>query len=112
VRGPARVADAVAAGDRLLAQVARQLGDAPCTLAHVELVAGQSCQVGAIVAAILEPAQPLDQDRFRFLVAHVADNAAHVLFFLELKGIILGRRVPTEYSEAAAWENGTSCRGK
>ena len=32
---------------------------------------------GAVVAAIFQPAQPLEQDRLRFPGADVADDAAH-----------------------------------
>src|SRR2546423_6293112 len=34
-------------------------------------------QAGAVVAAVLQAAEPLDQDRFRFPAPHVADDPTH-----------------------------------
>ncbi len=77
VRGPARVADAGAAGGGPIAEVPRQVLDAAGALAEVQLRAGQRGQAGAVVAAVLQPAQAVDEDRFRFTAAGVADDAAH-----------------------------------
>ena len=77
VGGPARVADADAAGRRLLLQMSGQFGDAAGPLADVQMRAGQRGHAGAVVAAIFQPPQALDKDRFRLSIAHVTDDAAH-----------------------------------
>ena len=77
VRGPARVADADAAGRRLIAEMSGQFGDAAGPFAEVQMRAGQRRHAGAVVAAILQPAQPFDEDRLRLSIADVTDDAAH-----------------------------------
>ena len=61
VRGPARVADALDAGRRLLLEQLGQFGDAAGTLAEVQLRAGQGGQAGAVVAAVFQAAA-VEQD--------------------------------------------------
>ena len=67
VGGPAGVADADAAGGGLVAEMANQVLNPAGLLAEVQARAGQGRQAGAVVAAVLQPAQALDEDRFRFL---------------------------------------------
>src|SRR5205823_12263243 len=67
VGSPARVADAVTARGRPCAQVRGQVGDPAGAFAQVQVRAGQRGDAGAIVTAILQPAQPFNQDRLRFL---------------------------------------------
>ena len=67
----------MAAGGGLLAQVRGQVGDAAGPLADVQVRAGQRGHAGAVVAAIFQPAQAFEQDRLRFPMADVADDAAH-----------------------------------
>ena len=77
VGGPARVADAVAAGHRTCAQILHQIGNPPGALAQVQLRSGHRRQSGAVVPPILQAAKPFHQDGFRFPMPHVANNAAH-----------------------------------
>src|SRR5262249_28612115 len=77
VRRPARVADAQAPGGGAVAQVADQVGDAAGPLADVQLAAGQGGDAGGVVAAVLQPAQALDEKGFRLVTADVPNDAAH-----------------------------------
>ena len=77
VRGPARVADAVVAGERRRLQdvfEARQLAGARRTSMPSGADHGHARRV---VAAVLEPPQPLDEDGHDLLLTDVADDAAH-----------------------------------
>src|SRR5262249_37963378 len=64
VGGPAGVAAAGGAGGRLVAQVADQFLDPAGALAQVHVRAAEGGQTGAVIAAVFQPAQALDQDRF------------------------------------------------
>jgi hypothetical protein len=78
MRGPARVADADRAGGRLLAQQHGQtLVDIAHFLAHMQPAPAQNGHASAVIAAILQPAQTLNEDRAGVLSADVANNAAH-----------------------------------
>src|SRR5262249_1472673 len=77
VGGPAGVADADAAGGGRLAEVAAEGLDAGGLLAKVPVAAGDGGEAGAVVAAVLQAVQPLDEDRLGVLLADVPDNAAH-----------------------------------
>ena len=85
VGGPARVADADAAGRGVVAQGAGEVGDAPGLLAEVHphaagrgvLAHGEGGDAGAVVAPVLEPVQAGDEDLLRLLVPDVADDATH-----------------------------------
>ena len=61
-------------GDRFLE--ARQLSGAA---AHLDVAVAHECHARRVVAAILQPAEPLDQDRDDRLLSDVADDAAHVM---------------------------------
>ncbi len=78
VRGPAGVADAVGAIERLEAddffQVA-QLALGPANLQTLAIAAHRDS--GGIIAAILQPSEALDDDRYDPLLANVAHDAAH-----------------------------------
>ena len=56
VRGPARVADAVAPGGGLLGQILREIGDAACSFAQMQMRPRQGGDAGAVVAAIFQTA--------------------------------------------------------
>ena len=78
VRRPAGVADAVVAVERVVAR---------CTSSRLRQLAGAAPQLDRavahdrdarrVVAAVLEPPQPVDQDGHDLLGADVADDAAH-----------------------------------
>jgi hypothetical protein len=54
-----------------------QVGDAAGALPDVHLAAGDGGKASAIVAAVFQAAQAFDQDRLRFALAHVPDDATH-----------------------------------
>src|SRR5437870_4595050 len=74
---PARVADAVAARGRFLAEKIGEVGDAARAFAQVQVVAGKRGQSGAVVPAVFQPAQTLDQNGFRLFASGVADDSTH-----------------------------------
>ena len=80
VRRPARVADAVVAGDRVggddVLEVRQLAGAAP----QVDRAVAHDRDAGRVVAAILELPQPVDQDRDDVLRSDVSDDPTHKLF--------------------------------
>ncbi len=86
VRRPAGVRDADVSGKALRPGELFQLGDAPRRAHAPELrvraarrLAVEHRDPGGIVAAILEPLQPLDEDRNDVALGDRADYPAHVL---------------------------------
>ena len=79
VRGPARVTDAVRAGQRPLAKHGLEIGQLARAASHVDAVRADDGDAGRVVAAILEPAEPIEHHRDDFLMTDVSDDAAHVL---------------------------------
>ena len=77
VRGPPRVADAILAVDRLLEQDVFEFRQLPRTASNLHHAMTHDRHTGRVVAAILEAAQPFDQDRQERLLTDVADNPAH-----------------------------------
>ena|SRR5437667_4541763 len=78
VGGPTRVADPESAGGRLsLEHPAEPFVDPAFSFACLERGAVQDAHPGAVVTAVLEPAQSLKQDGRRLLFADVAYDAAH-----------------------------------
>ena len=77
VRRPARVADAVVAGDRIgaddLLEIRQLAGAAP----QVDRAVADDRHARRVVAAIFEPPQPVDQDRDDVLRSDVSDDPAH-----------------------------------
>ena len=59
------------------AQQLHQVGDAAGVLAHLHAAVIEDGQAGAVVAAVLQTVQAVQEGRFRFLAADVADDAAH-----------------------------------
>ena len=55
-----------------------EIGELAGAAPHVDAVAVDDGNARRVVAAILEPPQPLDQDGDDGLVADVADDAAHI----------------------------------
>ena len=66
MRGPAGMADAGTAGSGLVAQQADQILNPAGPLPQMQLIAGQGRQSGAVIAAVLQTMQSLDQQRLRF----------------------------------------------
>jgi hypothetical protein len=80
VGGPARVADAERAFQRLVAEHRLEVGELAGGAAHLELAVDVDHRdAGGVVAAILEQLEPVEKDRSRRLVADVADDSAHQL---------------------------------
>ncbi len=77
VRGPARVTDADAAFDRLVLDQRREICNAPHALADFDAAAIQRGDARGVIAAIFQPAQPIEEDGSRVCFADVANNAAH-----------------------------------
>ena len=78
VRGPARVADAVGAVERLQADDLFQVAQLAFGAANLQTVAiAAHRDSGGIVAAIFQPPQALDDDRDHPLLANVSHDAAH-----------------------------------
>jgi len=71
------MADAVGAGGGLGVHGLRQFGDAARFLPQVQRVAEAGNESGTVVAAVLEPAQAVEQDRGRFALAGEAYDSAH-----------------------------------
>jgi hypothetical protein len=80
VRGPARVSDAVSAIERLEPDGFFEVSQLALGAADLQAlaVAGDR-DAGGVVSAILQPLQPLDDDRHDLLISNVSDDAAHSL---------------------------------
>ena len=76
VRGPAGVA-AQRPADRFRLERLRQSLDAPDLFAQLEHPVGQGADACGVVAAIFQPAEALNEQRFCFLFANVSNNATH-----------------------------------
>ena len=86
VRGPARVADAVDALERALANRFFEIAELAGGAADIELAGlGYHGDAGGIVAAILQAAQAVQNQRHDFFMPDVADNSAHVKFLPEIQ---------------------------
>ena len=78
VRGPAGVADAVGAVQRVQPDGLFQVAKLTLGAAHIEpAIVGIDRQPGRIVAAILQPLQPFENDGRRPAISDVADDSAH-----------------------------------
>ena len=80
VGGPTRVADAGGAGAGLTRQsITQVLQPANRTANGDDAMFVDGADAGGVVAAVLEPGEPLDQHRFRETMTGVADDAAHAV---------------------------------
>src|SRR5262249_7852551 len=77
VGSPARVANADTTGCRAIMEALPPIPNPAGPPAQVQRRAASSGHGTAMVAPVLQPPQALNQDRLRFSVSHVADNAAH-----------------------------------
>ena len=77
VGGPAGVADAERAVERMLAQRAFQLLDAPDPLDYLQALAVEDGDAAGIVSAVFEPAQALKEKGLGFLVPQISDDSTH-----------------------------------
>src|SRR5262249_37718359 len=73
----AAVPDTQRSRSRVLAQVSGQVGDATGPLADVQPARGQRRHTGGVVAAVLQPAEPLEQNGFGRARTDITDDATH-----------------------------------
>ena len=78
--GPAGVADADGAGQWLFLDAAVQVDQLAFRPAPVDPAIDQGRHAGAVVSAILQPPQPLDQKGSDLVLADDTDNTAHFMF--------------------------------
>ena len=91
VRGPAGVADAEGAVERMLAQNLFKVGELAWSATHFKRGAGRAAHGDArrVIAAVFQAPQPLDDDRNYFLWTDVADNSAHAAILSDLSDSVL-----------------------
>ena len=77
VCGPARVADAVGAVQRPVAQDGLEVRELARTAADVDAIGAHDRDACRVVAAVLETAEPVEHHRHHFLLPDVTDDAAH-----------------------------------
>ena len=77
VRRPARVADARRPGGGMPRELLDEVAELAGRAVDREAAVRERRDAGRVVAAVLEPLQPLEQERARLLRADVADDAAH-----------------------------------
>ena len=83
VRGPAGVAEPEAGcRQRVQVQFLLQVGELAGLLAAGQFAVGDDGHAGRVVAAVLEAAQPLEDDLEGRLVTHIPNDSAHVSRFL------------------------------
>ncbi len=76
---PTRVTDAVGPGRGRVGHQLREPGDASRALARLDMVTIDDRDAGGIIAAVFEPAQPIEQDGRGFRSTDVSNNATHKL---------------------------------
>ena len=78
VRRPARVADAGAASRQVVGEMATQVGELADALRYAEAALGvEHGDAGAVVAAVLEAGEALEDDGCGRFAADVTDDSAH-----------------------------------
>jgi len=78
VRGPAGVPDAQFAGDGLsLERTGQPFIDLAFLLSELHFAAAQNCQAGAVVTPVFQAPESFQEDRRRWLTAHITHNATH-----------------------------------
>src|SRR5580765_4176470 len=77
VRRPSRVAEAVGAVDGIPGQDVLEPGELPRAAADVDLPVVDDRDARGVIAAILEPAKPFDDDGDRWPGPDVSDDSAH-----------------------------------
>ena len=77
MRGPSRMAKAIDADERLSLNGVFEVDQFARAAPHFDRAVLHDGDAGGVIAAILELAQSLDQDRHDWLRSNVADNSAH-----------------------------------
>src|ERR1043166_5957270 len=83
VRGPARVAHAERAFERLLAELRLEVAELPLGAHDLDAVAVDDGDAGSVVAAVLQFFQSGDEHRHDVTAAYVTNDSAHVCCPLE-----------------------------
>ena len=77
VRRPARVADAVVPVQRVVGDDLFELRELPGASPQLDRAVADHGHAGRVVAAILEPPKPVDENREHLLLPDVSDDSAH-----------------------------------
>ena len=83
VRGPSRVRDAGIPGERRILQQRGEIRDAPGALARFDLSARERRDSGAVIAPVFETTETVQEDWDCWIIADVADDAAHEIMRFE-----------------------------
>ena len=86
MRRPPGVSDPGPANQRFLAESFLEVRELPGRPGNFDSTPRVNCQAGRVVAPILEPTQPLDEDTCTVSRADVANDAAHVPILLRPPG--------------------------
>ena len=87
VRSPACVANAKAALKRMLAQHFLQIAQLARCAPHLKSRAGWTAHGDSrrVVATVLQPPQPFDDDRNYLLLADITDDSAHAMILSDIR---------------------------
>ena len=91
VRGPARVAEAVEAGERLRLDGVFEIDQLAGAAPDFDRAVLDDGDAGRVVAAIFEPPQPLEEDGHDGLRSDVTDDSAHIVESLSPSGRLVFR---------------------
>ena len=94
VRRPARVAEAVVAVDRIVLEGLDEAVQLAGAAAQLDRVAADQGHAGRVVAAVLQPPEPFEEDRHDGSPADVADDSAHFPFSRLFRGRPANRSAP------------------
>ena len=83
--GPAGVADAGFAGEGIVDQKVRKVDQLAHRAAAVQFAPVHRCNARAVIAAIFQPLQRLDDQRCNFVIAQDPNNSAHFTALLPLR---------------------------
>ena len=86
VRRPARVRDARVARERRLLQQRGEICDAARALARLDVATGERGDARGVVAAVFKPAEAVEEDWDCWILADVADDAAHEILGVRKNG--------------------------
>ena len=102
MRGPARVGDADAAGDVLVAAIFRQVVHLALGLVHIEFAAvANHGHTGTVIAAIFKSFQSFNQNGIGTLGADISYDSAHVLIYLSIYNLTTLCRFRCHFTQTA-----------
>src|SRR4051812_40271745 len=103
MRGPSSVADSDRPFELFFHQRLLQIDELAHAAPHGNLLSLEHRDSRRIVPSILELGQPSQEDRNRFLIAHISDDSAHGYFLPPFFTFASVRRAEGEIDEGAAW---------